>query len=165
MPLGKMARTGEKFFELDRGKARFAIRMNCREYWGDPRFLDLLADRVRYALARYFYRKEAETDIPIATARSTYADSLTKAVAENLDEIMNGEEVTFETGERGGYPGDMTVTLLPDNNRTFKAIWSNQDITRFPARIKAVATGLFRNGCYGKFRIIHHAGNITVRRV
>jgi len=165
MPLGKMAGTGEKFFELDRARLRFAIRMNYRGYWGDPRFRELLDDRVRYALARYFYRQEAETDIPFATVRSAYADTLTKTVTENREAIMGGEKVTFEAGEKGGYPGDMTVTLLPDNNQTFKAKWSNQDITRFPARIKAVATGLTRIGCYGKFRIMHHAGKLTIKKI
>lgn len=164
MPLGRMAGTGGDYFSLDREAGRFTIRELYREAWIDPQFRKLVSDRIQYGLARYFYRRTAEMEIPLATARSGFTASFTELIRGRREEILSGVPVTFKLEAAGGYSGDLTVEIEEGNARSFRARTPIRDITRFPARIKAFATALARNQCHGKFRIVLKAGEIMVQR-
>jgi hypothetical protein len=57
MPLHFMSNTAQDFFILDPGSSRFRIKDELIEFWRDPRFKELVHDRVQFALIRYFGRR------------------------------------------------------------------------------------------------------------
>jgi superfamily II DNA or RNA helicase/HKD family nuclease len=165
MPLGRMAGTGGEYFNLDRENGRFAVRERYRGEWLAPQFRDLVSDRIRYGLARYFYRRIAEAEIPFTTARSGFTATFSDLIQSRRTEILSGETVTLTVEAKGGYSGDLTITIEDGNERTFRAQTPIRDLTRFPARIKAVASALARNKCHGKFRIVLKNGEVSIQRI
>jgi len=63
----------------------------------------------------------------------------------------------------GGYDGEVYVTIESTVEKEFEAEVSLNDWTRFPARIRAAATALRDAGCYGRFRITHSDGILTIK--
>ena len=63
-----------------------------------------------------------------------------------------------------GYDGRVTVNIRPRNLDTFATNWTNNDPSRFPARIKAAATALKDSGNVGRFEITHTDGMLEIRR-
>jgi len=58
MPLDKMANTGGEFFQLDKALKQFRLQEDYQAFWDDAELKELLADRIDFALARYFYRRD-----------------------------------------------------------------------------------------------------------
>jgi hypothetical protein len=58
MPLDKMATTGGEFFQLDKALKQFSLQEAYQAFWEDAEFKALLADRIDFALARYFYHRD-----------------------------------------------------------------------------------------------------------
>ena len=48
---------------LDKQKRVFRIRKDYQGYWLMPEFQGLVQDRIEFALARYFYRKERGSSV------------------------------------------------------------------------------------------------------
>ncbi len=85
------------------------------------------------------------------------------AIQNNSKALKNGIpiEVSFI---KGGYNGEININIEADKS-TFSTSWSNQDPTRFPARIKAAATALKYSQCLGVYKVIHNDGLLTITRV
>jgi superfamily II DNA or RNA helicase/predicted house-cleaning noncanonical NTP pyrophosphatase (MazG superfamily)/HKD family nuclease len=58
MPLHFLSNTAQDFFILDHGSGRFRIKDELIDFWLDPRFKELVHDRVQFALIRYFGRRK-----------------------------------------------------------------------------------------------------------
>jgi len=56
MPLHFLSDTDEKHFVLDSNANVFSLKAPLRPFWADPKFRALVAERVEYAEARYWYR-------------------------------------------------------------------------------------------------------------
>lgn len=86
-------------------------------------------------------------------------------------EELNGQFQNFSerltlslAREASGYKGKELV-LISENSSSFEAPhYKGRDPTRFPARIKVMATVLQNRGCFGHFEIRHDNGRITVVR-
>lgn len=161
MPLDRLQNTGGDFFVLDKVKRQFGIRPGLRQYWLDAPFRALVADRVEFGLARYFYRKEdgstvgpsmrgVAVQIPYATRRDQgYTWQVREVIAANR--AADKWECVFQGA---GYTGKMDIEVHKDAN--FNA-WTSvryDDPTRFPSRIKAAATALFEEGLRGEFEVV-----------
>ncbi len=57
MPLHYLSNKDNDWFLLDREKGTFALKPEVVPYWEDPFFRELVADRVKFAMVRYFSRK------------------------------------------------------------------------------------------------------------
>ena len=64
MPLHFLSNTDSDWFILDKPGNTFSLKSELAPYWNDPYFRELVADRVRFALTRYFLRKAQVADIP-----------------------------------------------------------------------------------------------------
>jgi len=64
MPLHFLSNTDSDWFILDKPANTFSLKPELAPYWNDPFFRNLVADRVRFALTRYFSRKAQVADIP-----------------------------------------------------------------------------------------------------
>lgn len=64
----------------------------------------------------------------------------------------------------GGYEGDIRLEVLPEDGDHFIAEWEGRDVTRFPARIRAVATVLRDRRCFGRFHVSHLNGVVLIAR-
>ncbi len=171
MPLDKLQNTGGDFFVLDRVKRQFGIRPELRRYWLDERFRDLVADRVEFGLARYFYRKEegstvgpsmrgVAVQIPYATRRDQgYTGQVREVIAANR--AADKWECVFEGA---GYTGKMDIEVQKDEHFV---VWTSvryDDPTRFPSRIKAAATALFEEGLRGEFQVHAEKDTLSIVR-
>ena len=63
-------------------------------------------------------------------------------LVEKLNALRVSRNVTINLSEEKGYPAKLQITLVSTNQVTFKMNFTQKDPTRFPARIKAVATEL-----------------------
>lgn len=75
-----------------------------------------------------------------------------------------GESVSVRLPQ-GGYQGQVEVTIRPEPEAGFDNDWEGTDPTRFPVRIRAAATALRDARCFGRFRISHQDGNLTIQRL
>ncbi len=57
MPLKYLSNTDTDWFILDKNRGTFALKPEVVPYWNDPFFRELVADRVKFAMVRYFSRK------------------------------------------------------------------------------------------------------------
>ena len=63
MPLHFLSNTDSDWFILDRPGNTFSLKPDLALWWNDPFFRNLVADRVRFAMTRYFSRKAQVADI------------------------------------------------------------------------------------------------------
>ncbi|WP_040419368.1 hypothetical protein [Desulfonatronospira thiodismutans] len=57
MPLYYLSNNNNDWFILDKEKNKFILKADLVDYWNNQNYKMLVLDRVKYALARYFYRK------------------------------------------------------------------------------------------------------------
>jgi len=172
MPLKALDNSGNVFFELDRAQRTFCIKKGYQGYWQNRDFRELVADRVEFGLARYFYRKDKESvvapgmrgfvvQIPYAAHRNAgFTMSIRKVVAAD----PAGAQWQFEF-EKSGYSGKMDIEILNDQHFIAWTSVHYDDITRFPARIKAAATALLEEGCFGQFHITARGLMLSIIRI
>ena len=118
MPLEKLANTGEDFFELDKQQRVFKIKTAYRDYWQNNQFRELIADRVEFGLARYFYRKDKDSvvapgmrgfivQVPYAAHKdSGFTASIRKVLVDDLTGIQ-----WHYNFEKTGYSGQMDIEI------------------------------------------------------
>lgn len=96
--------------------------------------------------------------IPYCTDRSGFLHQARSLLSKRSLEAA----VTFVLdASKAGYRGSIVVQLA-ENDGHFSSDFVGDDVTRFPARIRAVATALHRLGHRGWFRISHDDGTITI---
>lgn len=101
-------------------------------------------------------------------SRSKFLNTCEENIRDQYLQLEKGRSVTF-TLCPGGYNGRVRVTLPSATSEEtvsmeFDTDWRGNDVSRFPARIKAVATVLRDCGYTGRFIIIHDAGKISIER-
>ncbi|UFS72056.1 hypothetical protein LPW11_07650 [Geomonas sp. RF6] len=149
----------------------FRIREDYRGWWSTPLFRDLIADRVDFALARYFYRKDGEplaaADVRGIAVKVGYAAKKESGYTGMLRGIISGSkdgsawECSFEGG---GYPAKMDIEVHKGDHFVAWTAKRFDDVTRFPARIKAAATALCEEGLHGEFQVVAEKDSLRIVR-
>jgi hypothetical protein len=66
----------------------------------------------------------------------------------------------------GMYPGkNIKITIIQKDIKNFDTDWEYEDWTRFPARIRTLATALQDNWMWGTYLVSHSEGIIKLRKV
>jgi len=168
--MADMCRDLKVFAFIGKGN-RLQIREEYMGYWNNPAFIRLARDITEFCLARHLSMMDSTTavapglrgyyvSVPYTTARSQYTMDIIKAISNN----SGAWEWLHEFGT-AGYSGEMDIEVF--NDRVFTA-WTPvkyDDLSRFPARIKAAATALYRCGQTGKFHIEAKAKKIRMARL
>ncbi len=94
---------------------------------------------------------------------SKFLPDFAAALSDQSVQLDSGETIRLEL-ESGGYAAATTITIHPHDRETFETEWESSDPTRFPARIKALATALMQARCYGRFSVSHNDGLVELRR-
>lgn len=90
---------------------------------------------------------------------SRFLGAIENAIRSWREDEGNSLDITLD---RAGYAGHVVVTIR--DGSSFDTDWRGKDSTRFPARIKAAATALFRCGFRGLYEISHKNGLLKIRR-
>ncbi len=97
--------------------------------------------------------------------RSRFIPIIVEAIKTQKQAFGSGKQITIEFDEeKAGYPGSFEVNINP-NKEVFTVEFSNNDSTRFPARVKAAAGALCQEGFEGRFEISHKAGTLRIMRL
>ncbi len=99
--------------------------------------------------------------IPYAI-RSKFTAPCQQILTAQQAQLAVGQAIQIPLGA-GGYAGQATVTIDRDEATGFEAEWGGNDLTRFPARLKATATALRACGYTGTFAISHADGVVFVQ--
>ena len=96
---------------------------------------------------------------------STFTHGFRNVIERQRDLLDQGDAVAIDIeATYPGYPGNILVTISVDDSSHFETSWSNQDPTRFPARVRGAAHALFLEGLEGSFMITHVEGHLTIGR-
>ena len=95
--------------------------------------------------------------------KSKFLDKCETVIRQNKILLSSGMTISIEFSDKG-YSGKVQVLIDELDNSRFDTNWSGKDPTRFPARIKATALALFRQGCFGQHKITHRKGRIEISR-
>lgn len=101
-------------------------------------------------------------DIPFVT-RSKFIEPIQEALKAAGGCVALDRPLRVLMTERG-YPGRVRVTIWRERVDEFASDWEGADRTRFPVRIRAAATALRDQRCYGPFVITHREGLLTIVR-
>jgi len=96
--------------------------------------------------------------------RSSFTEDCENTVRSHAESLNGGSPVVVNL-KPGGYSGQVKVDIIDGDPDGFCVDWKGSDPTRFPARIKAAATALYRCKYFGKFLITHANGKLTIRRI
>jgi 5-methylcytosine-specific restriction protein A len=86
-------------------------------------------------------------------------------VREAIGNLSSNDEVTATLPPRGGYSGAIEITIVDPGEDHFGANVDLSDWTRFPARIRAIATELREQGFTGRFLVTHNDGEVAIARM
>ena len=171
MPLKKLQNTGGEFFDLDRRNRVFRIRQEYQGYWATPDFRLLVADRVEFGLARYFHLKDRSSTVSpdlrgfavqvAYTSRKNqgFTEKVRSAIAHNPGAV----EWECNFGSKG-YSSKMDIEVHKDEHFVAWTSVRYDDVSRFPARIKAAATALFEEGLHGEFHVVAEKDTVKIVR-
>lgn len=95
--------------------------------------------------------------------RSRFLATCEEAIRKDRSTLLNGELLSIRLPERG-YSRDTEITITPDDNGGFHTTWNSKHPSRFSSRIRAAALALYKQGCFGTYRTIHHNGLLTIRQ-
>ena len=95
--------------------------------------------------------------------RSRFLQACEDAIRSGRVALDAGGAVSVQL-EEGGYTGRVLVTIRPGDLSSFASDWEGNDVTRFPARLKAAATALLRCQCIGRFLLVHNDGSLEISR-
>jgi superfamily II DNA or RNA helicase/HKD family nuclease len=110
MPLHFLSNTEKDWFTLDKASNTFSLKPELTPYWNDPFFRDLVADRVRFAMTRYFSRKAQIADI-------MYNDAIL-----NTGFPIPRDFVPAFLGDNPLNPGDSRKIKLKMNGKRYNAM-------------------------------------------
>ena len=96
--------------------------------------------------------------------RSRFLDQCMAEVRLQRTRLQRGESIDIALGA-GGYDGEVVVNIIAKNKQRFETDWESSDESRFPVRIKAGATALSNSGCYGRFKLEHKDGVLSIHPV
>ena len=99
-------------------------------------------------------------DLPFST-RSQVFEPIERALREAGGVLDQPLHIVLK---RGGYQRDAYVIIRQGDPQTFWTDWESRQPSRFSVRVRAAATVLQRCGLYGRFRITHDDGVLTIQR-
>ena len=103
--------------------------------------------------------------IPHLVRQGSFRPKLSKWIGQVKDQIKKGSIVQTDLQKAGGYPGaNVKITIMQDNIRDFDTDWEYEDWTRFPERIRALATALQDNWMWGTYLVSYNDGIIKLRK-
>ncbi len=94
--------------------------------------------------------------------RSSFLKDCEEAISKNKNTLFQGGPISI-TFSAKGYNEKLKITIEKIDSVSFQTNWVSSDPSRFPARIRAAASALFRQGCFGEYLISHYSGTITIR--
>ena len=96
---------------------------------------------------------------------STFLEDITPKITEKSHSISSGESVELTFEKDGGYPcPEITIRIDSATPDKFATSWTGSDPTRFPARVKAVATALRDLGMNGVFQVSYKDGKLSIQK-
>jgi hypothetical protein len=93
---------------------------------------------------------------------SSYSSACQMFVQCNTAAIMSGSKLIWRSGWAGGYAGRHLALII--SGTTFHATYHLKDPSRFPVRLRALATALRDAGLMQLFFLSHKAGTVTIQR-
>ena len=107
-----------------------------------------------------------KTEVSYLKQSGKFLVILTTKIEQFSNTLKNKVGISFEIDYRGGYVAKNMIIEIPNDDKLFFiAHWSGKDVTRFPARIKALATALRDCSLYGQFDVSHESGKFTLRKL
>ena len=104
--------------------------------------------------------------IPFLVKRGSFRPKFDVWITERKVKINEGTKLRVDLRKTGGYPAkDLQITISQDGQNFFQTDWEYQDWTRFPARIRALATSLRDQNLWGKYLVSHNDGEIELRKI
>ena len=104
--------------------------------------------------------------IPYLLKKGSFRPKFDVWVTERKREINEGVKLRVNLGKTGGYPAEnLEITISQHDQNFFETDWEYKDWTRFPARIRALATSLKDQDLWGKYLTSHIDGEIELRKV
>lgn len=97
-------------------------------------------------------------------SRSKFLEDCVEAIAKNKNALFQGAQISI-TFSAKGYNGKIKITIEKTDSISFQTDWVSSYPSRFPARIKAAASALFRQNCFGDYLISHYSGTIKIRHL
>ena len=92
------------------------------------------------------------------------SSDLVNIIKNKLSDFKNENVIELQDLDNDGYSGEFEVDIGTDNN-DFNVSDYNNDVTRFPARIRASATALKSLNVLGSFRISHSSGVLKIKKI
>jgi len=106
--------------------------------------------------------------IPYCT-RSKFIKPCAVVIAADKSSLLGGKPVTVNFSKiehpSSGYTANNLVVIDRSDLREFEADWLGDDPTRFSVRARAAATALREDGSFGRFRIKHQNGVLTITKM
>jgi hypothetical protein len=102
------------------------------------------------------------TRIPYAS-RSSFLAICEQSICRSRADLLAGQPVQILFQKSGGYAGAEIAAIRESATTHFVVDRRYADPTRFPARLRAAATALHRQRCFGRFELCCHDGELTLR--
>jgi len=103
--------------------------------------------------------------IPYLVRQGSFRPKLSEWVVQLKEQIEAGSIIQSDLKKAGGYVGEnIKITIKKDIIKEFETDWKYQDPTRFPARIRALATVLKDNWMWGTYFVSRKDGMISLRK-
>ena len=103
--------------------------------------------------------------IPYLVKRGSFRPKFEDWITEHKLEIAEGARLRISWGKIWSYPAHtLQITLSQEDQGFFNTDWEyqDQDWTRFPARIRALATSLRDNNIWGNYLVLHDDGEVVL---
>ena len=104
--------------------------------------------------------------IPYLVKRGSFRPKFEDSITEHKLEITEGARLRINLGKTGGYTAHgLQITISQDDQGFFQTDWKYQDWTRFPARIRALATSLKDQNLWGNYLVFHDEGEVELEKI
>jgi hypothetical protein len=104
--------------------------------------------------------------IPYLVKRGSFRPKFYAWITKHKMEISEGAILRINLGKTGGYPAEgLRITLSQADQSFFRTDWDYHDWTRFPARIRALATSLRDQNLWGTYLTFHNNGKVALEKI
>ncbi len=104
--------------------------------------------------------------IPYLVKRGSFLPKFASWILECTQELEQGQTITLDLGKTGGYPAkDLLIEIAGNEPGFFGTEWEYQDWTRFPARVRALATALRDAQLWGRYQVSHSEGEVELTKL
>jgi hypothetical protein len=104
--------------------------------------------------------------IPYLVKRGSFLSKFVTWILEYTQELDRGQTITLDLEKPGGYPArDLRIEIVGNDSGFFETDWEYQDWTRFPARVRALATALRDAQLWGRYQVSHSEGEVELTKL